>query len=215
MIFKYTYRTSDGAWHEGSIEAADKSAAYDAIKGNGIRPVKVWCPSPPRFRWSKRVVAIVVLALALFAAFLYGFLLTSEARPGESVPRHRILSAPSDFASEAPKRFTYSSERFLALHAQPGLIFPLQGCGLDDLAAALEKDNPPDPADPDWVADLKRIVMGMKIEAGILLRNGKDPSTIALWLEERQKMEATYRNQIIATPGTLEEKAVKLRAMGL
>ena len=222
MTFRYTYRTSDGAWHEAEIDASDRNAVYDTLKPQGIRPVKVWCPNPPLFHGVKRWIAIVVLALIAVGSSVVAYrrsaksssllTLNSSLSP---VPRHRILNAPPDFAAQAVKHFAYSSERFLALNAQPGMPFSVENESLDDLAEALEHEIVPSPDDPEWVADLKRIVAGMKIEAGILMRDGKKPSDIALWLTERQKMEFTYRNQIIGGSGTLDEKAAKLRMMGL
>ena len=222
MTFRYTYRTSDGAWHEAEIDASDRNAVYDTLKPQGIRPVKVWCPNPPLFYGVKRWIAIVVLALIAVGSSVVAyrrsakssslFTLKSSISP---VPRHRILNAPPDFAAQAVKHFAYSSERFLALNAQPGMPYSVASESLDDLSEALEHEIVPSPDDPEWVADLKRIVAGMKIEAGILMRDGKKPSDIALWLTERQKMEFTYRNQIIGGPGTLDEKAAKLRMMGL
>lgn len=222
MTFRYTYRTSDGAWHEAAIEASDRNAVYDTLKPQGIRPVKVWCPNPPLFHGAKRWIAIVILALVAVGTSVVAYrrsahnssllTLNSSLAP---VPRHRILNAPPDFAAQAVKHFAYSSERFLALNAQPGLPYPVENESLDDLAEALEHEIVLLPDEPEWVVDMKRIVAGMKIEAGILMRDGKKPSDIELWLTERQKMEFTYRNQIIGGPGTLEEKAAKLRMMGL
>jgi hypothetical protein len=222
VTFRYTYRTSDGAWHEAEIEASDRNAVYDTLKPQGIRPVKVWCPNPPLFHGAKRWIAIVILALVAVGTSVVAyrrsahnsspFTLNSSLAP---VPRHRILNAPPDFAAQAVKHFAYSSERFLALNAQPGLPYSVENESLDDLAEALEHEIVPSPDEPEWVVDMKRIVAGMKIEAGILMRDGKKPSDIELWLTERQKMESTYRNQIIGGPGTLDEKAAKLRMMGL
>lgn len=221
MTFRYTYRTSDGAWHEAEIDASDRNAVYDTLKPQGIRPVKVWCPNPPLFHGVKRWIAIVVLALIAVGSLAIAYRAENNQTTRQSeqsnnaLPRHRILNAPPDFAAQAVKHFTYSSERFLALNALPGMPFSVENESLDDLAEALEHEIVPSPDDPEWVADLKRIVAGMKIEAGILMRDGKKPSDIALWLTERQKMEFTYRNQIIGGPGTLDEKAAKLRMMGL
>lgn len=221
MTFRYTYRTSDGSWHEAEIVAPDKNAVYDELKPKGIRPIKVWCPNPPLIQLSKRWIAIILLAAALCVT-VWAYLRQpsvglspSAVTYQASVPRHRIMSAPTDFARLSGQYFAYSAERFLALHSQPGLLFPLGEENLDDLPEALQHETEVGADDPEWVIGLKRVVSGMKIEAGILLKNGKSPPDIALWLVERQKMEATYRNQIIAAPGTLEEKAKRLRAMGL
>ncbi len=221
MTFRYTYRTSDGAWHEAEIEASDRNAVYDTLKPQGIRPVKVWCPNPPLFHGVKRWIAIVILAFVAIGSLAVAYraennrTIEQSGQSNNAQPRHRILSAPPDFAAQAVKHFAYSSERFLALNAQPGMPYDIGNESLDDLEDALKQDVVPSPDDPEWLVDLKRIVAGMKIEAGILMRDGKKPADIALWLTERQKMEFTYRNQIIGGPGTLDEKAAKLRMMGL
>ena len=41
MKYTYAYKTSDGARHEASIEAASRDAAFAALKARGIRPSAV------------------------------------------------------------------------------------------------------------------------------------------------------------------------------
>lgn len=217
--FRYTYRTSDGSWHEATLEADSRDAVFSELNARGIRPVKVWCPNPPRFRLSKRWTAIGVLLIVSVSLALTlvrrGSPAPLELRSTTTLPRHRILSAPNDFAARIPALFGTDAERFLAYHAQPGLLYSTDGASLADLRQALEAGDSVSPNDPDWVIELKGIVSGMKVEAGLLLKSGKSEASIALWIAERQKMEATYRNQIMLTPGTQEEKARRLRTMGL
>ena len=58
-------------------------------------------------------------------------------------------------------------------------------------------------------------MVGMKEEAGTLLRSGKSVAEIALWLDERQKMEAAYRQQVLDSEMPEGRKQATLRAMGL
>ena len=227
--WRYSYRSSDNKPLEGLVRARSRDAAFAALKARGIKPVRV--ELAPGFvnrlrSLGRRWLAIVILAglTALLAAVNFSLRREAEAvvlsarSRAEALPRQRIPGIPPDLAIRLPAIFTHESERFLALCAEPGIIpdkcgLPMPGLG--DLEQSLSHEIVLDEGDEEWVSTLKRVVIGMKDDAALLLKKGKSADDIKTWLTERQKMELTYRNQIIMGPGTMKEKARKLRAMGL
>ena len=247
----YSYKTSDGQWHEGLIEAGDRDAAYAAIKATGIRPAKVTELVPPVVRigfrglcrrdWALIGASAIVLVLAVWGvAVLLGGRAASLSKP-QGVPataraRHQIEFMPRDFPHRLSSVFKFNSERFLALYAQPGMPRSFLDGGkwlpsldenppkaiefsLNDLLDALDSEILIYPNDPRWLAELKRVVVGMKDEAGTLLKSGKGAEEIALWLDARNKMEASYREEAIrkvkSGEQTAESADFTLRTMGL
>lgn len=223
----YSYKTSDGAWHEDLLEADNRDAAYAAIRAKGIRPVKIAERIQPVVRRGfrglrRRDWLLVLLAAALVAALavvaLYALAPASAPdRPGvvaTARARHQIEFIPNDFPHRLYSAFKFNSERFLALYAQPGMPRRMLDGGkwmpslyenppraiefsLNDLSDALASDILIFDDDPRWLADLKRVVVGMKEEAGTLFKSGKGADEIALWLDERNKMESSYREATI------------------
>ena len=99
--------------------------------------------------------------------------------------------------------FAHPAEAYLARFAQPGLEVPAISAGKviemleDDLRDTLDDPIIIRTEDPREVAELKRIVSGLKEETALLLNSGKSLEEIKNWLEGRQRMEADYRKQII------------------
>lgn len=63
----YSYKTSDGLRHEGTMSAPSKDAVYEALRKQGIRAIRVEeaAPSTRRGRpWGAAVLVAAVLALA-------------------------------------------------------------------------------------------------------------------------------------------------------
>ena len=138
-------------------------------------------------------------------------------------PRPRKwLELPSglDFA----KVFKHAHERYLVQFALPGVALPDAGSTLtseiaqdfyDNLNAGIviaEDDAP-------VVAELKRIVAGMKEDAKKYLTMPKGIEKLGAWLEERQTMEADYRGQyakrVLRGELTKEDVNAIFSAMGL
>ena len=225
----YSYRSSENKPLEGRVRARSRDDAFVILKSRGINPFRV--ELAPGFlnrvcSLGRRWLAIAVLSVlaVLFAVLSYmsrrdaqAIVQTARNRM-EALPRQRIPGMPPDLAIRLQSIFPYESERFMALCAEPGIV-PLD-CGLPtpglgDLSEALSHEIVLSEGDEEWVATLKRVVIGMKDDAALLVKKGKSPEDIKIWLSERQKMELTYRNQIIMGAGTMDEKARKLRAMGL
>ena len=227
----YSYKTSDGAWHEDLLEADNRDAAYAAIREKGIRPVKISERIQPVVRrgfrglrrrdWLLMLLASIAVAVVV-AVVLYALALSKRTSPASAKTgvvataraRHQIEFIPNDFPHRLYSAFKFNSERFLALYAQPGMPRRMLDGGkwmpslyenppraiefsLNDLSDALASDILIFDDDPRWLADLKRVVVGMKEEAGTLFRSGKGADEIALWLDERNKMESSYREATI------------------
>lgn len=236
MRFVYTYRTSDNVLHEDVISAPSREDVFRRLKEKGIRPGRVnLAPGflNHLFGNGKRWLAIIVLGalcLVLTSVLLFGPRGARDRDVGvmtaKSLPRQQIERLPPDWIEQLPRFFPSSCDAYLALYAQPG-YFPPAPSGArqppstgeavfgEDILAAL----PVSPSDPEWVADLKRIVAGMKVEAAQLHRAGKSDGEIALWLSERQRMERDYRNQLEGRVRrkelSLDEANGFLRAVGL
>ena len=41
MKYTYAYKTSDGMRHEASMDAPSREAVFEALRAEGIRPIKV------------------------------------------------------------------------------------------------------------------------------------------------------------------------------
>lgn len=225
----YSYRSRENKPLEGRVRARSRDDAFVILKSRGINPFRV--ELAPGFLNRLRSLGRRWLAIALLSGVAVSFAvlsyslhretqtITQSARNrAEALPRQRISGMPPDLAIRLPAIFPFESERFMALCAEPGIIpidCGLPTPGLRDLTEALSHDITVSDGDEEWVATLKRVVIGMKDDAALLVKKGKSPEDIRIWLSERQKMELTYRNQIIMGAGTMDEKAKKLRAMGL
>ncbi len=200
--------SSDGLRHEGEMTASDKDSVYAELRKRGIHAIKVYERIAPVVRKGfaglrKRDWSIIAIGLI---AVVVGFALF-DAPKGEA--DSRVASA---FAEPRPRKwlslpegtdyseiFRYPHEVYLAKYALPGV----DSANLDEISPELEKDfydnlkrdivigESDDPA----IAELKRIVVGMKIDALKYLSVPDGIKKLARWLEERQAMEILYRNQ--------------------
>ena len=141
-----------------------------------------------------------------------------EVRAGERIARPRPRRQ-LDLANVEPEKvFAHPAEVFFARFAQPGATVPHMEISeelQDDFYDAIEDDIMILNDDSKPVADLKRVVAGIKQEAAARLSGGGSFADLAVWLEGRQRMEAEYRTAIIAGPGNHAQKNAQLRAMGL
>lgn len=234
MKFTYQYRTGDNVLHSGSIKAADKDAAFAALRARGIKPSRL-AEAPGFFNKlfgkGKRWLAIAVLC-ALVCALLLA--LRVKTRPivvgglGESSQRHQIYGDPAiidEMTADGFSRvFSNIGERYLAAYAIPGssaaqmvrLVTP------DDLLTCLTNRVAFDEDDSREVIELKAIVNGLKEELREYLSDGVGTAASFIRrLEERQEEERLiYRrvqNELEANPDPAlwEERNRSLREMGI
>lgn len=233
-LWAYSWKSSDGVRHEDTIEAPTREAAFESLRGRGVKPIKVTQRVRPVDRilsWlSRGAVLVAVAVVAAVAAFTF-------ARKGGTVPNAAdVAGSPSGgvvrLAMPLPRRqidlsgidlgsvFAYRGEAYLCRYAAPGVV--RDGTAPeppDDLAASLGKPIAIEPGDSPAVVELKRVVAGIKEDVSLFLANGKSLASVAEWLELRQQMEANFRRQLIGGRGRdARSKAdinSKLRAMGL
>lgn len=229
MRFDYQFRTKDNELRSASLHAPSRDAAYAALKKAGINPSRVELAPGLLNRVSslgKRGLAIVILALATVGlAIALGRARTPRVAPpseGEypaapTADRHQLAGLPADWVSRLPAHLS-PVDAYFALFAQPGCRD-----GLDIVIAPgsitaelLESPMPAAASDePGWVTELRPVVAGIREEVLALIRRGKTPDEVVLWLRERQRMEAAYRQQILDGEGSAAEKQGRLATMGL
>lgn len=216
----YTYKTADGLRHEGELCAPTKDAVYSTLREKGIRAIKVSERIQPLVRKGfaglrKRDWTLAVGCCLVLFAIGYVFILQSGkgnsgrarltpeiasgvvqiARPH---PRHYI-DFPSDL--DIAKVFRYAHEVYLAQFARPGVAVqtnPVIGQELaqdfyDNLNAVIVIYAD----DSKEVAELKRVVAGMKDDAKKYLGVAGGVEKLVQWLSSRQRMEVEYRSQVI------------------
>lgn len=220
----YTWMSSDGLRHEGEMGAPDKDTVYAELRKRGIRAIKVTERITPVVRngfsgLRKRDWAIIIggiLAIILFASYSVVKIDDAVSTSLETTlpSAESITSAAFQLAQPRPRKFLklpagvdlvkvfrYPHERYLACYAMPGVVsaeVPEMSQELiqdfyDNLNAGIviaEKDDA-------TLAELKRIVAGMKDDAKKYLGIPDGIGKLATWLEERQAMEKGYRDQFI------------------
>ena len=214
MKFVYQFRTKENVPREGVINAANRDAAYSALRSQGIRPERVR-EAPGVFNKlfgkGKRWLAIGVLVLV--ACVLGGLALhwngvVSDVQGGMMSPtdRHQIYGEPA--LMEELARCGYASvfpdlgDRFLALFAQPGVLVAVEGPDWFRKNGALLSSAPLgsvsiNETDCREVRELKQIVLGMRVELREYLSNGIGTyESFVHRLVERQVRECQIYNQI-------------------
>ena len=241
--------------------APTKDAVYAALRGKGIRAIKVSERIQPVIRTGfaglrkRDVFGLVAFAVALAGAAWYVSLRAVSQNPRHAdadqtgvqpvssiaeAPQsavHGISSGVIQIAQPRPRKwlelpagldlttvFKHKHELYLAQYARPGVPVHGAGAGLssevaqdfyDNLNAgvAIEED------DAVEIAELKRIVVGMKEDAKKYLTMPNGIEKLGIWLEERQTMESDYRDQYVkrVKRGELSKDEVNaiFSAMGL
>ena len=73
--WRYSYKTSDGIRHEGTISAPDKNAAFEELRRQGIRAIRVdevlSAPHGVVVPWGAAILTAVVLAAAGIAWWVF------------------------------------------------------------------------------------------------------------------------------------------------
>ena len=122
------------------------------------------------------------------------------------------------------KAFPRAAERFLAHYAQPGertagVKEPPPDGLAEELIGSLREPIPIREGDPGNVRSLKGVVAGIKADILLLMASGQTVGDVLAWLENRQGMEAAYRDRIVAglkaRPSAKDEVNRLLRSLGL
>lgn len=122
------------------------------------------------------------------------------------------------------KAFPRAAERFLAHYAQPGERTvggkdPLPEGLAEDIIVSLREPILIGEGDPANVRSLKGVVAGIKSDVLLLMASGQTIGDVLAWLENRQGMEASYRDRIVAglkaRPSAKDEVNRLLRSLGL
>jgi len=126
-----------------------------------------------------------------------------EVRPGKRIakPRpRRQLELPDEAA--IAEALPHPVERLLVRYAQPGKLThkPLPDLSAleDDFYTAQEEVLWIDPSDEKSLVELKRVVQTLKNEAEERTLDGATFKDVIDWFEQRQKMEAAYRESVIS-----------------
>lgn len=189
------------------------------------------------------LIAVFALCLATGAWYLAarsvkeGAATTTANQTVEQSNSRTISSGVIQLAQPRPRRwlelpkgfdlagvFKHKHEQYLVQFAIPGVVSQNAGAAIapdvaqdffDNLNAGIIISEKDDPA----VAELKRIVAGMKEDAKKYLTMPQGIERLGIWLEERQTMEKVYREQYSkrVQRGELTKEDVNaiLSAMGL
>lgn len=233
MRFEYEYRTSDNVPHCGTLSAATRDAAYAVLRARGIRPSAVreapgvWNKV---FGRGKRWLLIVVL-LAIVGV-LTAMLLRTRGIGGDDrfADRAQVYGDPWALrhvgANGWAEVFESEGDRYLARHAVPGVEC---GCGsaradtklADILVRELSVYAVPRTDELVEVAQVKRMVNGMKREIAKYLSDGGTIAKYMQRLEIRQRAEMGIVREARRTLKSTQDAAewrktnLKLRSMGL
>ena len=149
MLFSYVYKTSDGVRHEARVEASSRDMAFSVLRGEGIRPIKMWAADGSRangeVKGIRRRVAVAIGIACVLLGAAGAFLVMHEravvfyradgsvgkGRNGNRVQAmtRRQIRGSSDkvqrlLANDSQSLFHYRGEVLLAHYAQPGRIVP-------------------------------------------------------------------------------------------
>ena len=218
MKYTYAYKTSDGTRHEAAMEANGRDEVFEALRGRGIRPIKVVAADGSKANGEVRglrkpaVFALVALAAAVAGVIAYlGGERTgaaTAANSATSAPRHQIYGDPAtmeglergDFAAHLSR----VGDQMLAVFAQPGKLMCAKGTNPRLLDAAMEaafaayakdelaaeRDIAINAGEERELRELKQIINGMREEMREYLANGNGtPRSFWRRLNERTAQE--------------------------
>lgn len=204
MRFLYEYRTSDNVKHSGSVNAANKEAAFALIHAQGIRPSRL-TEAPGFFNKvfgkGKRWIAIGLLALALVIAILArGRNDAVGMRETLDDMRRRQIIGDSAVVEMGIRSgwsgvFEGEGERFLASFAIPGVPAGVRSTTESEIEAALTRRISATSDDPIEERQIKAMVEGMKDELRAYLRDGGTIVGYGRELVARQERELAYYNR--------------------
>lgn len=145
MRFSYAYKTSDGVRHEAAMEASSREMVFEALRAQGIRPIKVVAADGSKAngeeswrgsRLTTRVLLVLAVALVLIVPLVLlvlaprilenrSDLFSNTSQAGRTaLPRHQLYGDPATL--EEIERDGFASvfpavgDRILAAYAIPG-----------------------------------------------------------------------------------------------
>lgn len=211
MKYLYQYRTSDNVQHKGVIKAADREAAFAALKARGIRPGRL-DEAPGLFNKvfgkGKRWMAIGVLGAGclVLGVILISSPGTKYQAPGTILSRARIYGDPVILQTCASAGWANVfgqdvGARFLALHAQPGLPVEISKSESwkKGVADALRRHTHPfkvQSNEPEEVQKMKRMVNGMRAELAAYVKAGGTEELYVERVMERQRVEVEIVDKV-------------------
>lgn len=228
MKFIYRYQDPARGVVEGEVTASSKADAYSSLRQSGIRPMNVW-PKPGLVnavaRFGKRGAAIVALSILCLAAIAYGIRSGRTVAEGTEGSRRQPAPLPRQQVAAANVDFAFRAERTLSKFARPGDVSFLDAAGgrealdMSDLPDCLGRPLEIGSGEPDQAVVLKRVVIGLKEEAAMLRRSGRDADQVLEYLISRQRMEAEYRRlavqRVKRSPSDREKTNAMLGQMGM
>ncbi|MCR5414070.1 MAG: hypothetical protein K6F50_05005 [Kiritimatiellae bacterium] len=244
MRFMYAYKSSDGTRHEDEISAESREAVFEELRRRGIRAIKVVaCDGSKangevRPQRRKRWLALSALVGAVVASAIFTALDRSgDADIAADSPRSGTVQAQANERVATPRTrrqigleaitnavplesiFAHPSEALLARFAEPGRLVKVDVSGDTELAEdfrdALETPIVITAEDTAEIAELKRIVVGIKDEAKMMMASGRSFEEAVDYFVAQQLMEARYRETILSQDSSVDEKNRLLSALGL
>lgn len=210
MKFDYEYRTSENVRQCGVIRAANRDAAFAALKARGIRPSAVReTPGLANklFGKGKRWIAIGVLGvgcvvLGAGVVFFRDAALSTTRQPSDAIAgiNQRTRRQPIGDTAVIEKGirtgwaevFPEEGERFLASFAVPGVPAGLRNTSEREIQEALAREVGVAPSDSIEVRQIKAMVEGMKDELRQFLADGGTIVEYGRRLVMRQEQEIGY-----------------------
>ncbi len=215
MKFVFEYRTSDNIKHIDTINAANRDAAFMALKSRGIKPGRL--VEAPGFMnkllgRGKRWMLILVLLLIIAGLLIFPYSSNTETvavkddvdstvvykDDGQMVRRQifgDVAHIEKGVRSGWDEVFTEPGDRFLASFAIPGMEAGFRSVAVVDLLRAL--DNPVFVKESDTIEakQIKHMVEGMKREAKRFIEQGGTIEEYAERLVQRQEYEISIYNK--------------------
>ena len=216
MKYTYAYKTSDGRRHEAAIDAESREAVFEALRAQGIRPIKVVAADGSKAngeesrrgsRLSARVLLVLSVPFVLSLAFgawlaLRGGSAALSGPPGQ-------LNAAQSFLTSQTRRypigdaaviekgiltgwsevFPEEGERFLASFAIPGVKAGQRNTTADELLAAINRPSTHSTRPTLEDEQIISMVEGMKAEARAYIKAGGSIVEYGKRLTERQDAE--------------------------
>jgi hypothetical protein len=224
MRYTYAYQDSDGVRHEASMDAESRDAVFAALRGRGIRPIKVVAADGSKangeLRGVRKRVAALVAVLAAVAAVV-ATTLYNRAKPPPAPDfvaeqtRRQVIGdtaiVDKGIATGWSEVFPEEGERFFASFAIPGVKAGQRNTTVEELEAALKRRVAALPEDGMEARQIKSMVEGMKAEARAYIAAGGTIVEYGRRLTERQDAEiAIYertKSEIDQARATLDPDA--------